>query len=195
MTDIKLRIDVKEGTIEIEADSDSFDRVSDKAAILLNTFKEVEFPSSKSDGDECEIKHGEQPASKTETPEERKPKRRRGSGTAKTTNWSMVNDLLDEAGRTALKAFYDEKSPGNQNEQVAVLAIKLKELTGRDGFDGNEIHTAFQIVGMKTPGNLNAVFGNMASANLGSQADKKFKPNFKAGDLVTHNLPNKPKKK
>lgn len=131
----------------------------------------------------------ERPTSKTETPEEKKPKQRRGSGTAKTTNWSMVNNLLDEAGRKALKAFYNEKMPSNQNEQVAVLAIKLQELTGRDGFDGNEIHTAFQIVGKKTPGNLNAVFGNMASAGLGSQAGKKFKPNFKAGDLVKHDLP------
>ncbi|TIM64927.1 MAG: hypothetical protein E5Y58_25745 [Mesorhizobium sp.] len=116
---------------------------------------------------------------------------RRRNGGSKTTNWRIVEALLDEPGRASLKDFYRDKRPRNQNEQVAVLAFKLKELTARPGFDGHEIHTAFQIVNAKTPRNLVGVFGNMTGSGLGKVMDKKFIANFKAEDIVKHDLPPK----
>jgi hypothetical protein len=107
----------------------------------------------------------------------------------------MVDDLLEEAQRKQLREFYSEKGAANQNEQVAVLAFKLSDLTKREAFSGDEIHTAFQTVGVKTPKNLMAVFGNMTADGLGNMADKKFKPNFKCDDLVKHDLPRKTAKK
>lgn len=117
-----------------------------------------------------------------------KSQRRKTSG-SKTTQWSIVDDLLDASGRATLKEFYATKQPNGQNEQVAVLSFKLKELTGRPGFSGDDIYTALQIVGARTPGNLVAVFGNMALAGLGRVQDKAFHPSFKTDDLVKLDLP------
>ena len=106
----------------------------------------------------------------------------------------MVDNLLDEQQRAALKKFYAEKAPATQNDQVAVLSFKLEELTGRSAFDGNELHTAFQAVGEKTPANLSGVFGNMAGKDMGKVVDKKWTPNFKSKDRVNHDLPAASKK-
>jgi hypothetical protein len=122
---------------------------------------------------------------------EAKVKRKRGTAAVKTANWIIVEDLLDEKGRMALKEFFVLKRPDSQNDQVAVLTYKLKELTGRPGFNGNEIYTALQIVGARTPGNLMAVLGNMATAGLGRVIERAFHPNFKTDDLVKLDLPKK----
>lgn len=196
MSDIKLKIDIKSGTIDIEADKESFETVSDKAGNLLDKFAKIDFLDASADTNKDDIqREGTYKGVENAEGGATKTRRKRSSGSSKPTNWKMIDNLLDEEGRGALKAFFDEKKPNGQNEQVAVLTIKLKELTGRDEFDGNEVHTAFQIVGKKTPGNINAVFGNMTSAGLGSHANKKFKPNFKASDLVRHDLPGKGVKK
>lgn len=197
MSEVKLKIDIKNGTVEIEANGELFEKVSEKAGALLDKFAKIDFQGSapSETGESHEREARDDSDENNQHPPEQKVKKRRASGSARSTNWKMVDNLLDEAGRHSLKAFFEEKMPSGQNEQVAVLTVKLKELTSREGFDGDEIHTAFQIVGKKTPGNLNAVFGNMATAGLGSQSDKKFKPNFKAGDLVKHDLPRKVDKK
>lgn len=196
MSQIKLRIDVKDGTVEIEADAESFGDVMERAEGILDKFASIERPiDNTNDAEENKLDDTDKTSATNDQGKDSKPKRRRTAGGGKVANWKMIDDLLDEQQRSALKEFFAEKKPSNQNEQVAVLLFKLKELTGRDRFDGNEIHTAVQIVGKKTPGNLTAVFGNMATLGLGSQVDKKFVPNFKTDDLVKHDLPPKGKEK
>ncbi len=120
-------------------------------------------------------------------------RRKKGSGHA---NWKVLDNLMTEKQRDELRKFYAEKAPGKQNDQVAVLAHKLAEMLGRNEFDGNEIHTAFQAVNAKTPANLTGVFGNMTGEGLGKVVDKKWTPNFKSSDMVKHDLPAaKPAKK
>lgn len=139
---------------------------------------------------------GDQRSSELETPmspPKEKPKRKRGG--SHSTNWKIVGDLLNEEQRTQLADFYREKAPQKQNDQVAVLTFKLQELLGREAFDGHEIHTAYQVVGTKTPANLNGVFGNMSGEGLGSLVEKKWTPTFKSSDLVKHDLPPKSKEK
>lgn len=192
MSQIKLRIDVKDGTVEIEAGADNFEDVMTRAEAILDKFAAIGRPrDSVSDIDRGTSEDTFKGPNAKNLEEPGRQKRRKAAGNAKVTNWRMVDDLLNEKQRSELKEFFEAKKPSNQNEQVAVLACKLKQLTGRDRFDGNEIHTAYQIVGKRTPGNLAAVFGNMATLGFGSQADKKFVPNFKADDLVKHDLPPK----
>jgi hypothetical protein len=200
MSQIKLKIDARSRTIEIEATGESFESVAIKAESILEKLAELQPEDQDQDQDRHVSPDGEgaaeseeevQGEAKTNTRDRPSTRKRGRAGSGKTSNWKMVNDLLDEAGRSKLKAFFEEKKPASQNEKVAVLAVKLKELTGRDGFDGNEIYTAFQIVGTKTPANLKAVFGNLTGAGWGGQLDKKFVPNFKAEDTVKHDLPPK----
>ena len=195
MADIKLRLGLFEGTLELECNGADFETVMTRCEAMLEKFKTAK-PSieavsikpqedSSSQSDEIPV---EKPA------EEPKPKRRR-KGTSNSTNWKFVDDLLNEGQFEKLKAFYTEKAPGKQNDQVAVIAHQMKELLGREGFDGHELHTAFALLGIKTPANLNSVFANMAGESLGKLDDGKWKPNFKASNRVTHDLPEVPKKK
>ena len=192
MNQIKLKIDIKNGTIDIESDSGSFDAVMQRAEAMLDKFAKIDHQT-----EPVKPQQDHEPADEASGSSDRgvgKTKSRK-KGPAKVASWKIVPDLLDVSGRKDLKAFYEQKAPTKQNDQVAVLIFKLKELTGREGFDGNETHTAFQIVGEKTPGNLTAVFGNMTGGGLGSMKDKKFFPNFKADDLVNHDLPRSAAKK
>lgn len=197
MGQIKLKIDIRSGVIDVETDDSTFSSVMDRAEILLDKFANIETghgsdTNSSEDSRPIDTAGSSVDPKAANAPEK---KRRRSGGAGKTASWKMVDNLLEEAQRKQLKEFYSQKGAANQNEQVAVLAFKLNELTKREAFSGDEIHTAFQTVGVKTPKNLMAVFGNMTADGLGNMADKKFRPNFKCGDLVKHDLPRKKAKK
>lgn len=196
MSQVKLKIKTTKGSIDIECNGKDFDGIFESASSLLDKFSalprmtpstlEPEEADSESDNtvpDQTSAAKADNPTA-TPTP---KGKRKKGGGNS--ANWKIVEDLLDQDQRKSLKSFFDEKDPSNQNNQVAVLAYKLKDLLKRDGFDGHEIHTAFQAVGKKTPANLSGVFGNMATIDLGKVVEKKWTPNFKSDDLVNHDLP------
>lgn len=196
MSQVTLKIDINNGTMEIQADADVFDGVATGAVELLERisagieFRQPEQPSqhlANQTGNAPPESGVDQPATKG------KERKRRPSGTTKVKNLKIIDDLLQPAQRAALKTFVQEKNPRNQNELVAVLAFKLKEFTERSGFSDDEIHTAVQAVGRKTPANLRAVFGNMTADGLGKQEDGRFIPNFKCDDLVNHDLPHKVK--
>lgn len=192
MSAIKLKIDIKGGMIDVESDAESFEGVMRQAGELLDKFATLKIREITQEP-ATDLNRDAEPSKDDEQRPSEKGRRRKGTGTAKTANWQMVDNLLSAEDRAKLKEFYAAKKPRSQNEKVAVLVFKLKELTGRDGFDGNEVHTALQAVGEKTPGNLRAVFGNMAAASLGNTVHKRFVPNFKTGDLVNHDLPAKAK--
>lgn len=190
MADIKLKLDVIEGTLEVECNGDDFEAVMSHAEKMLEKFTDTKVqtrPAKKKTYEDLEGTSGAQNNPVEQNQDTPKSKRKRGSG--KSANWKILDNLLDAGQRQQLQQFYAEKSPGKQNDQVAVLAYKLKEMLGREGFDGNEIHTAFQVVGKKTPANLTGVFGNMTGEGLGKIDDKKWTPNFKSDDLVKHDLP------
>lgn len=199
MSNIRLKVDIDNRSVDIEADKDSFEAVSERAVALIEAFAKVPASSAIAVKADEAVSEDIAPERAADQSGEHKDaagtqKQRRVRGGGKTANWATLNDLLDGKTGPQLKEFYDKKSPKNQNEQVAVLTVQLKRLLGRDGFDGNEVHTAFRMVGAKTPGNLTAVFGNMATAGLGQQNDKKFVPNWKAEQLVDYDLPHKPTK-
>lgn len=196
MSQIKLHLDVTEGTLDLECSGEDFETVMARIEGMMKNLASaphrkplpnVEGPADvKQDTSEVELDAGsdDKPVKKT--------RRRKGGGHS--ANWQVIDNLLDDEQRAKLKQFFAEKDPSTQNDKVAVLAFKLEELTGRPAFDGNEIHTAFQAVGEKTPANLSGVFGNMAGKDMGKVVDKKWTPNFKSKDRVNHDLPIAPKK-
>lgn len=198
MTQVKVKIDIKNGALEIEADAETFASAMDRAESVLDKFAKIDLrQDARVEGSEhASEPQGSDAIHSSDEEATSRAKKKRSSSSAKVASWKMVENLLpDEEKRKSLREFFEQKNPSGQNEKVAVLSCKLKELTGRDAFDGNEIYTAFQIVDQKTPGNLGAVFGNMTAAGLGNVADKKFRPNFKADDFVKHELPAKAAKK
>lgn len=196
MSQIKLHLDVVEGTLDLDCSGEDFEAIMTRVEVMMKNLANFPRQTAKNSAEKPESSESE----KSETADQfevrdrvvKKTKRRKGSGHS--PNWKMVDNLLDEQQRAALKKFYAEKAPATQNDQVAVLSFKLEELTGRSAFDGNELHTAFQAVGEKTPANLSGVFGNMAGKDMGKVVDKKWTPNFKSKDRVNHDLPAASKK-
>lgn len=191
MSQIKLHLDVVEGTLDLECSGEDFEAIMTRVEGMMKNL--ADFPRQRTKNS-AETPESDGPE-KSDFPDQtgtsdqvvKKPKRRKGGGHS--PNWKMVDNLLDEEQRADLKRFFAEKAPSTQNDQVAVLSFKLEELTGRPAFDGNELHTAFQAVGEKTPANLSGVLGNMAGKDMGKVIDKKWTPNFKSKDRVNHDLP------
>lgn len=96
---------------------------------------------------------------------------------------------LDEAQRSTLRRFFADKTPRGQNEEIAVLAAKLSELTGQKTFNGDQIHSALKIVDRPTPKNMTAVFGNMKRGGLGDYKGVDFIVNHYTEDYVKFKLP------
>jgi hypothetical protein len=192
MTLISLKIDIIQGTIEVECEAADFESVISSAERVLSNFSgnrsaaSVQRPVDNPRPEYPIVDRPELNEDAGHLKSKTKSRRKKGGGHA---NWKVLDNLLTETQRGELRKFYAEKAPGKQNDQVAVLAHKLSEMLGRDGFDGNEIHTAFQTVNEKTPANLTGVFGNMTGEGLGKVVDKKWTPNFKSSDLVKHDLP------
>ena len=191
MSTIKLKIDAIQGTMDVECSGDDFDRVMLRAEKALEKFTNA--TTQPLHEKKAEVSDTPKNSEKSDNPSAKQssisPKPKRKKGGSHTANWKIVDNLMSEEQRNKLKSFFQEKAPGKQNDQVAVLAFKLTEMLGREGFDGNEIHTAFQVVDQKTPANLTGVFGNMATDGLGKMVDKKWTPNFKSDDRVKHDLP------
>jgi hypothetical protein len=194
-----MKLDAASGTIEIEADAEVFERVATRAAELLSSLQRAR-PSQSPDENEQRLSPAAKPSPATSSEEDTPPRdgdgnsqkqrkpRKKGGGKVK--GLKIIDGFLSEEQRISLRQFYNEKAPKNQPEIVAVVCVKLKELTGKDRFTQDEVHTAIQAVNQKTPANLSAVFNNMTSRyGYGNQDDGMFVPNFKCDDFVKHDLP------
>ena len=188
---VTLNISLSDGTVEIESDPEQLDAVTGSAIKLIEALAAVKAhilskPQGSSAADQVNVPEEAQPDSPNGTI---KPKARSKKGGAKTKNWQHLPDLLDHDGWKAVGEFYEQKQPSGQNEQVAVLVDILSSKLARKGIEGNEIHSAFKTLGLKTPANLTGVLGNMASVGLGHTTDGKFFLDFKGKQMVDHDLP------
>lgn len=189
----RIQVDAANGLVEIEASEEALEAATEYAVRLLEQVLAAETKAPTAPSSEAtEVVEKSQTSEKSSkgTPGQRK--RKRGAG--KTKNWQSVPNLLPKEGWEALTQFFQEKVPKTQNEQVAVICRGLAERLDRNGFDGNEIHTAFKTLGKKTPANLTGVLGNMAADGLGHSSDGKFQLDFRGEQLVDHDLPRKSSK-
>lgn len=197
MSQVKLHLDVIEGTLDLECSGEDFEAIMTRIEGMMKNLASVparkrpDVTQAPVDSEKENPQYDE--INDTVDKAAKKAKRRKGGGHS--SNWQVIDNLLDDNQRASLKQFYAEKAPSTQNDKVAVLSFKLEELTGRPAFDGHELHTAFQAVGEKTPANLSGVLGNMAGIDMGKMVDKKWTPNFKSKDRVKHDLPIKIKDK
>jgi len=200
---VKIRIGLREGTVDIEADGELVESTTTQAIVLMERLSELQLPATPVDAaprlepstsvDDSE-NEGDKSTESSGAPTSAKGRARKKGGN-KTKNWQYIPDLLDHDGWGKAKDFFEEKAPKTQNEKVAVIVAGLGTHLGRNTFDGNEIHSAFRAFGEKTPANLSGVLGNMATEGLGHSSDGKFQLDFKGTQLVEHDLPREEKKK
>ena len=196
MSRIIMKLDAISGTIEIEADAEDFEKAAKRAAKLLEKLKPQSNPASPSIKNNVQStatkKDGvatKASATGTSTTDikPKKTTKRKGSGQK---NHKMVDDLLSELQRKELRKFFEEKDPKSQADIIAVLCVKLEDLTGKQRFTQDEVYTAIQAVDQKTPASLTAAFNNMnVRQHFGSIEDSCFVPNFKCKDHVKLKLP------
>lgn len=178
MTTSKVTVDLKARTFSVEVPDEKLDGILDRLTALFAVVPRENEPGADLgvEGDAGVV-------------EVAKSKRRAKVGGGKPKTWSIIDLGLDEDQRNSLRQFYAAKSPKGQGEEVAVLTVKLSEISGKKSFTGDEVHSALKIVDRPTPKNLSAVFGNMKRDAIGDYKGFDFIVNHLTEDFVKFKLP------
>jgi len=124
-----------------------------------------------------------------EAPRERKPRQQR-----KPTSYSFVTDLnLRPDNETSLKDFFTQKSPGDQQEQVAVFVYYLARTLELTDIGANHLYTCFNEVGKKVPKNILMVVRNTAIRKgwIDASDSNNLRITTPGENFVGHDLPEK----
>jgi hypothetical protein len=186
MTASKISVDLTARTFEIEVPDERIDEV-------LNRIEKL-FAQNRSEGGRREERAGGSRATQNDdygssgdaVAEKPAPRKRGKGGTPQ--GYKLVDLGLNAAQRQDIQKFFAEKNPQEQNGQVAVLGVKLKELLGRSEFSFDEIHSALKIVNNPTPRNLRAVFGNIKRDGKADYNDGKVVINSYTEDFVNFHM-------
>lgn len=198
---VSLKMNVLDGTIEIESSAENFSQVADKAReiALATRLGSREIASSpKPQPTDQPAQATAPPAPRIEpAPAEKKSKSIRTSGGSsgrpgRIGSFEPVKFDLSEEKERALRDFVRDKAPIEQNHQVAVAMMKGEEILSRQGFDFNEIYTLMRLGGIKPlPKALDVVLGRMATDNWVSKDGKFYSLKFVGRDFIDENLPPK----
>lgn len=198
---VSLKMNILDGTIEIESSAENFSHVADKAkeiAIATQLGNRVGAAAPKAPGTAQPEQNNTPPAARVESaPSDKRGKVNRTSGGSsgrpgRIGSFEPVKFDLSEEKERALRDFVAQKAPVEQNHQVAVAMMKGEEILGRPGFEYNEIYTLMRLGGIKPlPKALDVVLGRMATDNWVSKDGKLFSMKFVGRDFVDENLPPK----
>jgi hypothetical protein len=180
----RIKVDLSSRSFEIEVPDEKIDDVLVKIEKLFAQTRAPGGNVAPLQTDESQTEAGEESNGKLS---DKKRKRGGGSG-GKTKSYQLVDLGLSPQQRQAIQEFFTEKAPSQQNDQVAVLGVKLKEFLNRDTFTGDDIHSAFKVVNKPTPRNLTAVFGNMKRDGKAGYSDNKIVINSYTDDHVQFHM-------
>lgn len=196
----KIAVDLRARTFEIEVPDDRVDDILSRLEGLFKLPNPVDEPDAPKAFPHTPAGEGgplHEDAITGENDGAQTTKRRRGNGKSpsKVRSYQLVELNLAADQRAQIRQFFSEKGPTGQNEQVAVLAVKLKEFLQKSDFSADEIHSAFKIVDLPTPKNMMAVFGNMKRDGRGNYSDNKLIVNSHTEDYVNYHMKKKANKK
>lgn len=204
---VSLKLNIFDGTIEIDASSADFQVAVDKAkelavATQLGSRGRETRPLEVAAQRDAGGANAAQPPAPPPTPREipapggpRKIKTARTPGGSsgrpgRIGSFEPVNLGLSEAQERALRDFIKEKAPIEQGHQVATAMMKGEELLQRQGFEYNEIYTLMHLGGIKPlPKAIDVVLGKLVGENWVVRDGKSFSLKFVGRDFVTENLP------
>jgi len=194
----KIAVDLIARSFEIEVPDE---RVEEVLSRLEELFR-IPIPNARLRAPEEEAVHSGDETheiSDTDINEESKSpsKKRRGNGkgAAKDRAFQLVELGLTPEQRADVRKDFEQRAPKGQNEQVAVLAVKLESILNKSDFTGDQMHSAFKIVDKPTPKNLMAVFGNMKRDGRANYSDNKLLVNSHTQDYVNYHMGKAPKSK
>ena len=187
MSDVRVRIDIAAGSIEVEAPADAYADVFDKVSEVLPRLVTAHGLSAEpAESDNAQETKGAETAAKNK-------RTKRSSGGSKESY--KITDLgLTEEERVQLREFFQEKKPGAQHDQIAVLMAWLKKEKEKSQMKKDDVFTAFRTVDAKVPAKISAVLGNMVGLGWATNVgDGAYELTHVGEDHVKFDLP--PKKK
>lgn len=191
MTQVKIRIDLATGVVDIEAPVEEYVEVLAQVREALPGLVKARGGSTTT---EAPSTRDAEDSSKKGSSNSKSKRTRRSSGSAKET-YNVAKLGLDEDERQALRDFYVEKNPGAQHDQIAVLMYWFQSHTNRQQMSKDEIFTAFRTVEAKVPAKISSVLGNMTSQLQWATAEGSgnFKLTHVGEDHVKYSLPKESK--
>lgn len=144
---IKLRIDLKSGTIELDAPPADFEQAVLKTKELAASFQFGEKAMMAQQAPKAEV--GAVPIVPSTGAAGSKPREKtRGASTKPSVarpgrlgSFDPIRDLLTEDQHKQLHAYMQQKAPTDQEDQILVAAHRGEQLLARQGFSYNEIYT------------------------------------------------------
>lgn len=205
---VSIKLNVFDGTIEIDASSSDFEIAVDKAKELavatqmgmrLRESMQPETPAAAAATNHQQMALAPAPAQNVTSSSagggEKKQKAPRSPGGSsgrpgRIGSFEPVKLGLSEADERALRDFIKEKAPIEQSHQVAVAMMKGEEILSRQGLEYNEIYTLMHLGGIKPlPKAIDVVLGKLTGENWVVRDGKTFSLKFVGRDFVTENLP------
>jgi len=190
---ITLKIDIKSGTIEIDAPVDSFDQAVEKTKELTDSLDLRSAARSTPSSSPEKVVSSEKPAV---APDGAKSKSKSTKATASTArsgrigSFEPLRDLLNEEQQKRIRDFVAKKSPTEQSDEVLVAMYEGEKLLERQGFSYNEIYTFMWRAGIDPlPKALDVVLQRLMSEQLVEKSGDGYFLKFLGQSRVEKDLP------
>ena len=143
---IKLRIDLKSGTIELDAPPADFEQAVLKTKELAASLQFGERPMTAPQAPPHEA--GAMPTSANGGGGSKSREKARGTGAKSSVgragrlgSFEPIRDLLSEDQHKQLHSYMVQKAPADQEDEILVAVHKGEQLLSRQGFSYNEVYT------------------------------------------------------
>lgn len=197
---VSLKMNVLDGTIEIESSAENFSQVAEKAKEIVLAARTGGSPALAATASvRTAAPTPASPVATAPTADSRaadkKTKATRSPGGSsgrpgRIGSFEPIKFNLAEASERSLRDFLREKAPIEQSHQVAAAMFKGEEILGKQSFEYNEIYTLLHLGGIKPlPKALDVVLGKLTAENWVTRDGKAFSLKFVGRDFVTESLP------
>jgi hypothetical protein len=145
---IKLKIDLRSGTLELDAPTADFELAIQRTKELAGSLQFGERPMAP-EASVTEIAQGPSvPAGGQGAPSKSREKARSAGGKTSSAgrpgrlgSFEPIRDLLTDAQHKEIYAYMRQKAPVDQEDQILVAVHKGEQLLAKQGFSYNEIYT------------------------------------------------------
>jgi hypothetical protein len=199
---IDLEIDVNTGTIKLRAPPEAFDSALSRtmelvAALDLTGRRRVAMAPAEIAPAAAAQSVSSAPAAASE-----RTRSRARAGTGDSSNrpgrigsFDVVKHLLTEPQEMELRAFFAEKAPIEQGDQIIVALYKGEQLLNRKDLSYNEIYTLMWLGGIKElPKALDVALARLADDQKVIREKNAFSTKFVGRQYVEESLPRKTEK-
>lgn len=193
-SNVELEVDISLGRFHVRADAASAPALLEKLESLFGKYLKAA-AVTQTDANKNNAKPadglGETQAAKPAGSSEDDGKVKKTTTSKASKTYKPVDLGLTEPQRAEVRTFFNEKNPSSQEEVVAVVTTKIKQLIGKEEFAPDELFSALRIVDRPIPKNLDGVVSNMKLNGRGDRKDGKLIVNYMTEDFVNHHMTQK----